>query len=43
MKSTIETRTADEMAPVGGTAMGVFERYLTVWVLLCILAGIGLG
>lgn len=26
-----------------GTAMGVFERYLTVWVLLCILAGIGLG
>ena len=26
-----------------GAAMGVFERYLTVWVLLCILAGIGLG
>ena len=26
-----------------GTAMGVFERYLTVWVLLCIFAGIGLG
>lgn len=25
------------------TAMSVFERYLTVWVLLCILAGIGLG
>lgn len=24
-------------------AMGVFERYLTVWVLLCIFAGIGLG
>ncbi len=23
--------------------MNVFERYLTVWVLLCILAGIGLG
>lgn len=23
--------------------MGVFERYLTVWVLLCIAAGIGLG
>jgi arsenite transporter len=23
--------------------MGVFERYLTVWVLLCIGAGIGLG
>jgi ACR3 family arsenite transporter len=23
--------------------MGVFERYLTVWVMLCIVAGIGLG
>lgn len=23
--------------------LGVFERYLTVWVILCILAGIGLG
>jgi ACR3 family arsenite transporter len=23
--------------------MGVFERYLTVWVLLCIVAGIALG
>jgi len=23
--------------------MGLFERYLTVWVLLCIIAGIGLG
>ncbi|MCR6632915.1 MAG: ACR3 family arsenite efflux transporter [Magnetospirillum sp.] len=27
----------------GGTPMGVFERYLTLWVGLCILAGIGLG
>ena len=26
-----------------GAAMGIFERYLTVWVLLCIFAGIGLG
>lgn len=26
-----------------GAPMGVFERYLTVWVLLCILAGITLG
>lgn len=25
------------------TAMGVFERYLTCWVALCIVAGIGLG
>ena len=24
-------------------AMGTFERFLTVWVLLCIVAGIGLG
>ena len=26
-----------------GTPMGVFERYLSLWVLLCILAGITLG
>ena len=26
-----------------GTPMSVFERYLTVWVALCIVAGIGLG
>ena len=26
-----------------GTPMSVFERYLTVWVLLCIVAGIALG
>lgn len=26
-----------------GAPMGVFERYLTVWVLLCIVAGIALG
>src|SRR6201987_141454 len=24
-------------------ALGTFERYLTVWVALCIIAGIGLG
>ena len=29
--------------PAAGAAMSVFERYLTVWVLLCIVAGIGLG
>ena len=29
-------------APVA-PAMSVFERYLTVWVLLCIVAGIALG
>ncbi len=26
-----------------GAAMGFFERYLTAWVLVCIVAGIGLG
>ena len=26
-----------------GSPMGLFERYLTLWVFLCILAGIGLG
>lgn len=26
-----------------GAAMSVFERYLTVWVFLCIVAGIALG
>jgi len=26
-----------------GSPMGLFERYLTVWVFLCIAAGIGLG
>ena len=31
------------MKPADDTPMGVFERYLTVWVALCILAGIVLG
>ena len=26
-----------------GEAMGLFERYLTLWVMFCIVAGIGLG
>lgn len=29
--------------PVAGTPMSIFERYLTVWVFLCIVAGIGAG
>ena len=29
--------------PTGGPSMSVFERYLTVWVLLCIVIGIALG
>ena len=31
------------MSKVEGAAMSVFERYLTVWVFLCIIAGIVLG
>ena len=30
-------------APVKAPSMGVFERFLTLWVALCIIAGIGLG
>jgi ACR3 family arsenite transporter len=30
-------------APAAAPAMNVFERYLTVWVFLCIVAGIALG
>ena len=26
-----------------GAAMGIFERYLTLWVMFCIVTGIGLG
>ena len=29
--------------PPAKSAIGFFERYLTVWVALCIVAGIGLG
>lgn len=29
--------------PTVGAPMSVFERYLTVWVFLCIVAGIALG
>jgi ACR3 family arsenite transporter len=30
-------------APAAAPGMGTFERYLTLWVALCIVAGIGLG
>ncbi|WP_035994584.1 arsenic resistance protein [Leptolyngbya sp. KIOST-1] len=30
-------------APVAGGQLNIFERYLTLWVLLCIAAGIALG
>lgn len=36
------TRTADN-AVDAGPALGVFARYLTIWVILCIAAGIVLG
>src|SRR3990167_7537636 len=31
------------MSTQAAAQMGFFERYLTVWVMLCIIAGIGLG
>ncbi|NYH18261.1 ACR3 family arsenite efflux transporter [Paraburkholderia bryophila] len=34
---------ADSVSRVARPAMGFFERYLTVWVALCIVAGIALG
>jgi ACR3 family arsenite transporter len=34
---------ATTLAPGKPPSMGVFERYLTLWVALCIVAGIGLG
>ena len=37
---TTATRTAQAVAP---EPMSRFERYLAVWVLLCIVVGIGLG
>ena len=37
-------RNAERASAGGGTsALGFFERYLTIWVLLCIVAGITLG
>ncbi|WP_207461681.1 ACR3 family arsenite efflux transporter [Azospirillum sp. SYSU D00513] len=39
MTTTAETAARDAAPP----AMGFFERHLTVWVLLCIVAGVGLG
>ncbi len=39
MKDSCETNAA----PVAAPQMHIFERYLTVWVFLCIVAGIALG
>jgi len=35
--------TTETLAAAPSSSMSVFERYLTVWVLLCIVAGIALG
>ncbi len=35
--------TANDAATLKAPSMGVFERYLTVWVVLCIVVGIALG
>ena len=37
------SHTAAPLAPPPAPAIGFFERYLTVWVALCIVAGIALG
>jgi ACR3 family arsenite transporter len=34
---------AETAAPRSAAALGTFERYLTIWVALCIIAGIALG
>ena len=31
------------MSADSSSPMGIFERYLSVWVALCIIAGVGLG
>ena len=41
MNAQVESAAATAEAP--SPAMGVFERYLSLWVALCIVAGIGLG
>ena len=38
-----DTPPDDTMREGHGKGIGFFERYLTVWVLLCIVAGIALG
>ena len=35
--------TADSTSAAKASSMGVFERYLTLWVALCIVVGLGLG
>jgi arsenite transporter len=37
------TKSQTAAAPTTGEAMGIFERWLTLWVALCIVGGIALG
>ena len=39
----VSSRTPAETKTRGRPALGIFERYLTLWVALCIVAGIALG
>jgi ACR3 family arsenite transporter len=39
----MSARSEASVKPAGGAPMSLFERYLTVWVFLCIVAGIALG
>jgi len=39
----METSSTAECVPANKSKIGFFERYLTVWVFLCIIVGIGLG
>ncbi len=43
MDTAAPSSSAAHAAPASATALGVFERYLTLWVALCIVAGIALG
>jgi arsenite transporter len=38
-----ETAAAADSHTVKAPSMGKFERYLTLWVALCIVAGVALG
>ena len=43
MATKTALNTAQQAAPQAAAPMSVFERYLTVWVFLCIVVGIALG
>ena len=42
MATKTALNTAQQAAPQAAAPMSVFERYLTVWVFLCIVVGIAL-